>query len=110
MEESQWKTKIQLIADKEERIIQQLLNYNPQPHLTEVMDHCSLCYKKTHRIDIRIVEDQERLFEDGVKVCKHCAEKHQLKELFNEKSASYHGLTEAILRICGTAYLKNYKE
>lgn len=46
VEESQWKTKIRLIADKEEKIIQQLLNYNPQPHLTEVMDHCSLCYKK----------------------------------------------------------------
>jgi hypothetical protein len=107
---SQWKAKIQSIADKEEKILQKLLNYAPQPHLTGLMDNCSLCYKKTHRLHIRIVEDPEGLFEDGVKVCKKCAEKCGLSELLNEKSASYHGLTEAILRIRGEISLKNLSD
>lgn len=92
---------ISRIADREERRIRQILNMEPQPYLTQSKDVCSFCYKQTYRSNIRICQDPNGWSDDGIKACKECVEKLNLKELYNKKAFDYYGLTEAILRIRG---------
>ena len=69
---------ISRIADREEKRLRQILNMEPQPYLTDSNDICAFCYQEKKRSGIKICQDPNGWWDDGIKACEECVEKLDL--------------------------------
>lgn len=87
-----------LVDQIEQEILNAIREGGPQPYYTEMYLHCSICYKKKKRTELRITKDPEQIY-DEFAVCLHCIDKFDLTVSNSERALDFKARTHAIMRI-----------
>ncbi|MBA4602160.1 hypothetical protein [Thermoactinomyces mirandus] len=87
-----------LVDQIEQEILNAIRECGPQPYYTEMYLHCSICYKKKKRTELRITKDPEQIY-DEFAVCLHCIDKLNLTVSKSERALDFKARTYAIMRI-----------